>query len=142
MIFSLEQTVVTLNNFTVTGWSDDSDALSLPQDVEIAQTKFGADGLMTGAGTGTKGGAVIFKLLANSPTTKILTNLATAFQNGARLEFNGTIEDAANGISILLERGVLTKFPLGPSMGKGEVSNAEFEISFERIMPDYSAAKF
>lgn len=142
MLFSLEQTTVTLNGEIVTGWSDDTDALSLPQDLEIAVTKFGADGMMTGAGTGIKGGEVTFKLLPNSPTTKSLMNIATTLQNGGRVEFDATVEDENLGYKINMERGVLNKFPAGPSLGKGEVSNAEFVFSFERIMPDYSAANF
>ena len=121
MIFNLEQTVVEINGHNVTGWSDDTDALSMPT-IDIAAVKRGADGLMVASSTGDKGGPVILKLLANSPSTKFFMNLVSTIQNGGRVEFNGTVNDQANGYAIRLERGILMNTPLGQSLGKGESS--------------------
>ena len=67
MTFSLEQTTVTLNGHTVTGWSDDTDALSLPS-IDLSNVKRGASGEMVATTTGEKGGPVTIKLLPNSPS--------------------------------------------------------------------------
>jgi hypothetical protein len=139
--FSIENTTVNLNGHTVTGWSDDADCLSMPS-VDIAAVKRGADGKQVAASTGEKGGPVILKLLANSPSVKFLQNIMTGQLNGASVEFNGIVRDSLNGISVLLTGGVLTNGPMGPTLGKGEVANREYTIEFERIVADYSAANF
>ncbi len=141
MLFDLEQTKVQINGHNVTGFSDDGDALSLPT-IDIATVKRGADGIMTGASTGEKGGPVIFKLLPNSVSTKFFMNLVASIQGGGRVTFDGIVNDEANGIVVKLERGLLTSAPTGPTIGKGDVANMEFTIEFERITPDYSGANF
>ena len=139
--FSLEQTVVILNGHTVTGWSDDADALSLP-DIDISAVKKGADGKMVAASTGEKGGPVIIKLLPNSPSVKFFQNIATAQLAGAAVVWAGIIRDAINGINVALVNGILTHAPLGPTIGKGDVANREYTIEFESIIADYSGASF
>ena len=141
MSFSLEQTTVVVNGHTVTGWSDDTDALMLP-DIDLTTVKRGADGVMVAATTGEKGGPVTLKLLANSPSVKFFQNLVTTIQQGGRVEFNGSVVDNINGITVSLERGVLQHAPLGPTLGKGDVANREYMIEFERVVADYSAANF
>jgi len=139
--FSLEQTVVILNGHAVTGWSEDADALSLP-DIDISAVKRGADGKMVAASTGDKGGPVIVKLLANSPSVKFFQNIATSQLAGASVVWNGIIRDAINGINVALVNGILTHAPLGPTIGKGDVANREYTIEFESIIADYSGANF
>ena len=139
--FSLEQTTVILNGHTVTGWSDDADALSIP-DIDISAIKRGADGKMVAASTGEKGGPVIIKLLANSPSVKFFQNIATAQLGGAAVVWAGIVRDAISGINVALLNGVLTHAPLGPTMGKGDIANREYTIEFESIIADYSGANF
>ncbi len=141
MQFSLEQTTVEINGHTVTGWSDDGDALSLP-DIELTNVKRGADGIMTASTTGEKGGPVILKLLPNSPSTKFFSSLVTTILNGGRVQLDGTIFDPINNITVNLSRGVLMTAPLGQTQGKGETANREFTIEFERVIPNYDAANF
>lgn len=139
--FSLEQTTVILNGHTVTGWSDDADALSIP-DIDISAIKRGADGKMVAASTGDKGGPVIIKLLANSPSVKFFQNIATTQLAGVAIAWAGIVRDAINGINVALVNGVLTHAPLGPTMGKSDVANREYTIEFESILADYSGANF
>lgn len=136
MDFSLEQVSVNLNGHTVTGWSDDTDALSLPN-IDLANIVRGADGQMTSTSTGEKGGPVILKLLPNSPSTKFFMTAVAAQQNGAAVKWNGLIRDSINQINVALINGTLQNAPLGQTIGKGESANREFTIEFERIIPDY-----
>jgi len=139
MTFSLEQTSVQINGHTVTGWSDDTDALSLPN-IDLAVVKRGADGKMVAATTGEKGGPVVFKLLANSPSVKFFQNLVTTILDGGKVELSGIIVDQTNNISVSLERGVIVNSPLGQTLGKGEVGNREYTIEFERVVEDQSGS--
>ncbi len=136
MNFSIEQTTVILNGHTVTGWSDDADALGMPN-VDLANVVRGADGKMVASSTGEKGGPIVIKLLANSPSTKFLMNMVVAQQNGASVSWNGIIRDAINQINVILTNGTLSNAPLGQTIGKGEAANREFTFEFERILPVY-----
>ena len=139
--FSLEQCKLVLNGHEVTGWSDDTDAISFPN-IDIASVKRGADGKMASSSSGEKGGPVVMKLLANSPSAKFFQNAATAQLNGAAVSWNGIFRDPINGISVAMTQGTLTNVPLGPTMGKGDVANKEFTIEFETVVADYSGASF
>jgi len=140
-MFSLEQSTLNLNGHNVTGWSDDTDALSFPS-IDIATSKRGADGKKVSSSTGEKGGAVTIKLLANSKSTKFLMNAVTAQLNGSAVSWNGLFRDPVNGVSVAMTNGTLQNVPLGQTMGKGDVSNKEFVIDFELVIPDYSGANF
>lgn len=139
--FSIENVDVVINDHRVTGWSDDGDALAMP-DVELASVVRGADGQMTSSSTGEKGGPVTLKLLPNSNTTKFLNQIVTSILNGGSVEINGFVKDNLNGIYVELSRGVIMTAPLGQTMGKGETANREFIIEFEKVIPDYSGASF
>jgi len=140
-MFSLEQCTLNLNGVDITGWSDDTDALSFPN-VDIATSKRGADGKKVTSSTGEKGGPVVIKLLANGKSTKFLMNAVTAQLNGAAVSWNGLFRDPVNGVSVAMTNGTLQNVPLGQTMGKGDVANKEFTIDFELVVPDYSAANF
>lgn len=137
--FSLEQVSVVLNGHTVTGYSDDTDALSLPN-VDLANVVRGADGKMVSVSTGDKGGALIIKLLPNSPSVSFFMNAVVAQMNNASVKWNGIIRDSITQVNVVLYNGTLTNVPLGQTMGKGDAGNREFTIEFERITPDYLTA--
>lgn len=141
MDFSIENVSVVLNGHTVQGWSDDADALSLPN-IDLANVVRGADGGMVSTSTGEKGGPVIFKLRPNSPSTAFFMNALAAQQNGASVSWNGLIRDSQNQTNAILTNGVLMNGPLGQTMGKGSTANREFTFEFELVVPDYSAAAF
>jgi len=140
-MFSLEQCSLNLNGHEVTGWSDDTDALSFPS-IDIATSKRGADGSKVTSSTGEKGGPVVIKLLATGKSTKFFMNAVTAQLNNAAVTFNGLFRDPVNGVTVALTNGNLQNVPLGQTMGKGDVSNKEFTIDFELVIPDYSGANF
>lgn len=139
--FSLEGSSFILNGHTVVGWSDDADALSMPN-VDLANVTRGAGGTMVSTSTGEKGGPVIIKLLPNSPSAVFFMNALAAQQNGASVKWAGVYRDPLNGVVVAVAGGVLTNGPLGQTMGKGETANREFTFEFERITPDYLAANF
>ena len=140
-MFSLEQCTLNLNGVDITGWSDDTDALSFPN-VDIATSKRGADGKKVTSSTGEKGGPVVIKLLANGKSTKFLMNAVTAQLNGSAVSWNGFFRDPVNGVTVAMTNGTLQNVPLGQTMGKGDVANKEFTIDFELVVPDYSGANF
>lgn len=139
---ALENITVTLNETTITGFSDDTDALGLPATIDIATVKRGADGKMTGMSTGDKGGPVVFKLLPTSDSNKFFSLMAEQQKNGAAVVFNGRIENSLNGSSIDLVNGLLTSYTPLPSVGKGSVANPNYTIEFERLDGHMTSANF
>ena len=139
MDYSLEQVSLILNGHTVTGYSDDTDALSLPN-IDIANVVRGADGKMVAVSTGDKGGPLVIKLLPNSPSVSFFMNVAVAQMNGAAVKWYGIIRDSINQTNTVLFKGTLSNVPLGQTMGKGVAGTREFTIEFERITPDYLTA--
>ena len=140
-LFALENTIVVFNNHRIQGWSDDADAFSVP-DIDLAAIKRGADGKMIAVSTGEKGGPVVIKLLANSPSSKFFQNIVTAQLNGICVTWNGIARYPLAGINVVFANGVLVHAPLGLTLGKGDIKNNEFTIEFETIMADASGATF
>ena len=139
MDFSVEQTSVVINGHTFTGFSDDTDAISLPN-IDLANVVRGADGKMVAVSTGEKGGPLVLKLLPNSASVKFMMTAVAAQLNGASVKWNGIIRDAINQTNVPLVNGTLTNAPLGQTVGKGDAANREYTIEFERITPDYLTA--
>ncbi len=139
--FSLEQSVLNLNGHVVTGFSDDTDGLSLPN-MDIANVVRGASGKMVSVTTGDKGGPLTIKLLPNSPSVPFFMNLVTAQKNGASITYTGYYRDPINSVSVALIKGTMTNAPQGPTLGKGTAGNFEFTIEFEKTIADYLAVNF
>lgn len=138
---SIIGTTVIINGHTVSGWSSDSDALMMPSDVELAQVERGADGKMIASRTGNLGGTVQFKLLANSPSTQFFAQQASHIQRGGMVEFNGSVR-YSSGMVTRMERGVMTKAPLGQTLGSGPAPARVFEFEFEQVLSNYDGARF
>ena len=136
---SIETSTLTLNNTVITGFSDDTDALAIP-DVDIAVVKRGADGRMTATSTGNKGGPVTIKLLPTSKSVPFLSSLSEQQKNGSRVVISGSVVDHQNGSSVSLSNGsIATYTPFSPR-GKGEVGNMNYIIEFERVDGNYESA--
>jgi hypothetical protein len=129
---SLEASKVVLNGITFEGWSQDEDALTLPDAFERYAKQTGADGLKVYGTTGEKGGEVTIKLLANSPTVQILQGFVLAEKNGAFIEWNGIVKYNDNSIATLA-KGVMTKMPLGLTLGKGAPKTMTYVFEFQNI---------
>lgn len=139
--FSLEQSTLKLNGFTITGWSNDTDALTFPT-IDFAKAVFGADGKMVLTSTGQKGGPVTIKLLPNSPAVKFFQNLITLKQTtGVITPFAGTFLSNVGVLTTLIGGG-LTNGPLATSMGMGETKNHDYVITFEQVISEYVTATF
>ena len=136
---SILHTVVTLNGHIVSGWSDDADALMMPDSFNISTVRRGAAGDMAVFSTGDRGGPVEIKLLPNSPSMAYFMQQATLLLAHASIVWSGTIRNTQAQFGFSLERGAMTAFPLGQTMGKGEVANQSFVFEFETILPDYDA---
>ena len=139
--FAVEQTTVEINGHIFSGFSDDADAIMLPQEIEMAIAKYGADGRMVTVGTGQKGGPVTLKLQPNSVSVKFMMNSVASIQTGSVIEWSGSIR-YSNGTTVTLERGTLMSSDYGQTLGKGDVRNLPFTWNFERVTPDYSSANF
>ena len=151
MFLSLKDTTVILNGHTlveslpeqtVNGWSEDTDALTLPDAFEFASVRRGASGDMAAFSTGDRGGPVSLKLLPNSPSVPFLMQQVTAILNKAVVIWEGKVEHKLTGYSVTLTRGVLMSGPLGYTMGKGEVGNLTFTWEFEEITPTFEQVNF
>ena len=132
MLRALDLSSVILNGITFTGWSQDEDALTLPDAAELSVFQKGADGLMVAGRTGEKGGEVTFKLLANSPTVQPLQTFILAEKNGAFVEWNGIIKYSDNSI-VTLAKGIMKKVPLGYTLGKGTPKTMSYVFEFQNI---------
>ena len=142
MRLSLEHTTLTLNGHEVQGWSEDSDALTGPDALELATVRRGATGQMAAFPTGDKGGPITIKLLPDSPSTAFFMQQAEVLRRGGAVRWEGSIQNPALGISAALLNGVMTTAPLWPAMGKGSVANHTFVFEFEQIVVNYDAPNF
>ena len=149
MHFSLQDVTVTLNGHTVEGeqtirgWSEDTDALTLPDAFEFASVRRGATGDMAAFSTGDRGGPVTLKLLPNSPSVPFLMNQVTRILvERAEVIWDGSVKHSKTGASVTLKRGILVSGPLWYTMGKGEVSNLTFNWEFQEIIPDFAKVNF
>ncbi len=151
MQLALQDTTVILNGHTVQGsktntiqgWSEDTDALTLPDAFEFASVRRGATGDMAVFSTGDRGGPVSLKLLPNSPSVPFFMQQVTEIlTNKAVVVWDGSVHHLKTGARATLRRGVLMSGPLWYTMGKGEAANLTFTWEFEEIIPDFGAVNF
>ena len=149
MFFSLQDVTVILNGHTVggdhtiTGWSEDTDALTLPDAFEFASVRRGASGDMAAFSTGDRGGPVSLKLLPNSPSVPFLMNQVTRIlRDKAEVIWDGSVKHGRSGASVALKRGILISGPVWYTMGKGEASNLTFNWEFKDIIPNFTTVNF
>ncbi len=156
MFFSLQDVTVILNGHTVEGqqtivegehiikgWSEDSDALTLPDAFEFASVRRGATGDMAAFSTGDRGGPVTLKLMPNSPSVPFLMNQVTRIlKDKAEVIWGGSVKHGRSGASVTLNRGILVSGPVWYTMGKGEVGNLTFMWEFQEIIPNFTKVNF
>ena len=140
---NIQDNIVTLNGHQVEGWSQDEDALTMPDEVELATVTRGGDGQMFGASTAEIGGPITIKLLPTSPSTKFfLRQVERIRTNSAPNDWSGTVENVVLGYSVSLDGGILVRAPYGHTVGKGAAATRMFTIEFETVSPNYDAALF
>ena len=149
MFFSLQDVTVILNGHTVEGeqiirgWSEDTDALTLPDAFEFASVRRGATGDMAAFSTGDRGGPVTLKLMPNSPSVPFfMTQVTRILVERAVVIWDGSVKHSRTGASVTLKRGILVSGPLWYTMGKGEAGNLTFTWEFQEIIPDFTKVNF
>ena len=149
MLFSLQDVTVILNGHTVEGeqiikgWSEDTDALTLPDAFEFASVRRGATGVMAAFSTGDRGGPVSLKLMPNSPSVPFFMKQVTRILvDKAEVIWDGSVIHSRTKASVALSRGVLVSGPLWYTMGKGEAGNLTFMWEFEQIIPNFTNVNF
>ncbi len=149
MFFSLQDVTVILNGHTVEGeqiikgWSEDTDALTLPDAFEFASVRRGATGVMAAFSTGDRGGPVSLKLMPNSPSVPFFMKQVTRILvDKAEVIWDGSVIHSRTKASVALSRGVLVSGPLWYTMGKGEAGNLTFMWEFEQIIPNFTNVNF
>ena len=155
MFFSLQDVTVELNGHVVEGeqtmegghiikgWSEDTDALTLPDAFEFASVRRGATGDMAAFSTGDRGGPVTLKLMPNSPSVPFLMKQVTRIlSDKAEVIWGGSVKHKRTDASVTLKRGVLVSGPLWYTMGKGEAGNLTFMWEFQEIIPDFTKVNF
>ena len=145
----MQDVTVTLNGHTVEGeqnirgWSEDTDALTLPDAFEFASVRRGATGDMAAFSTGDRGGPVSLKLLPNSPSVPFLMNQVTRILvERTEVIWDGSVKHIKTGASVTLKRGILISGPVWYTMGKGEAGNFTFNWEFEEIIPNFAKVNF
>ena len=131
---SLRHVEVDLGGHIITGWSDDSDALTLPGDSPDSNYRVGADGDITyfDAADG-RGGEVTFKLLPDSSSVPYLQQQSQVQREGTRVSYPLTITNSVNGNVVTGQRGKMMSSPKGWTMGKDNVNNMEYAFMFEDL---------
>ena len=155
MFFSLQDVTVELNGHVVEGeqtmegghiikgWSEDTDALTLPDAFEFASVRRGATGFMAAFSTGDRGGPVSLKLMPNSPSVPFFMKQVTRILvDKAEVIWDGSVIHSRTKASVALSRGVLVSGPLWYTMGKGEAGNLTFMWEFEQIIPNFTNVNF
>ena len=149
MFFSLQDVTFILNGHnvegeqTIRGWSEDTDALTLPDAFEFASVRRGATGKMAAFSTGDRGGPVTLKLMPNSPSVPFFMKQVTRILGDkAEVIWDGSVKHSKSGASVALIRGVLVSGPLWYTMGKGEAGNLTFTWEFEQIIPNFTNVNF
>ena len=154
MFFSLQDVTVLLNGHavegetpedeqTISGWSEDTDALTLPDAFEFASVRRGATGKMAAFSTGDRGGPVTLKLMPNSPSVPFFMNQVTRILvDKAEVIWDGSVIHGRSGASVTLNRGILVSGPLWYTIGKGEAGNLTFNWEFEQIIPNFTKVNF
>ncbi len=155
MFFSLQDVTFLLNGHavegehtveaeqTISGWSEDTDALTLPDAFEFASVRRGATGKMAAFSTGDRGGPVTLKLMPNSPSVPFfMIQVTRILVDKAEVIWDGSVKHKRTDASVTLSRGVLVSGPLWYTMGKGEAGNLTFTWEFEQIIPDFTKVNF
>ena len=143
MFFSLQDVTFILNGHTVEGWSEDTDALTLPDAFEFASVRRGATGDMAAFSTGDRGGPVTLKLMPNSPSVPFFMNQVTRILvERAEVIWDGSVKHKRTGASVTLKRGILVSGPLWYTLGKAEAGNPTFTWEFQEIIPDFAKVNF
>ena len=145
----MQDVTVILNGHTVEGeqiikgWSEDTDALTLPDAFEFASVRRGATGVMAAFSTGDRGGPVSLKLMPNSPSVPFFMKQVTRILvDKAEVIWDGSVIHSRTKASVALSRGVLVSGPLWYTMGKGEAGNLTFMWEFEQIIPKFTNVNF
>ena len=143
-IVGIDQFVVEIGGHMVGGWSEDSDALMMPEAFELITTRRGADGQLIGSFTNDLGGPITFKLLPNSSSTGFFMQAGASMLENRRsvICWSGVGRNISQSYDFYLEKGVMTHMPLGQNTGKSSAANQMFTFDFEKIIPDYSRATF
>lgn len=139
--YSLLDTIMILNGHRVEGWSEDEDALMMPE-ITVAATIRGGDGLMMSQSTGDLGGEVTIKLLATSKSTQFFMQQHEIIRRGARVIWNGSIDYGAMGNRNVLRIGAMLTGPSGQTLGKGRAATRQFVFDFQEISNNADAGKF
>lgn len=129
-----------LNGVEITGLADDSSAVSFPE-IEKYQSKQGADGTRVIGSTGKKGGDVVFKLMASSPSIKFFNGLYNLTDLGGMVTLEGVI-NYTNNTSVLLEGGWIMKGSSGVNSGNSTAENVSYTINFNRIFHNTATGKY
>jgi hypothetical protein len=138
-LVGLDVTSLVINDVLITGFSEDSDAITIPK-IERAVVKYGGDGRMVAMTTGKRGGVVTIKLLASSPSVPFMNDLSLTAQAGAGISVYGLLRSNTQLSSCAFQRGYFTSDTPYASMGASSVSSYEYEIGFEVIAADFSSA--
>ena len=132
-IYSIEHTIVTLNGHTIEGWGDEAAAIEFPE-MEVTDWVYSPDGKMMGTRSGQKGGAMTFRIQANSISSAWFARKFQKYlhNDGAPERFDGTYENTNMGISATLTNGYFTSGPGGQNIGT-EAAVQEYVLNFEQI---------
>ena len=140
LYYSIHDVSVILNDNQLEGFSDDTDAISLPQ-LTLGEGVFGLDGTLLAVSSGEYGGEVTFKFLASSATIPLMMSYVLEAQRGAYTVFNGKIWNARERVGTDLIRGFLRMGEIGQTIGKASVPPREYTFMFERLVPTYEGSR-
>ena len=139
---SLTNSTAIFDGQTITGWSKATDALTIPA-IQVLETTYGADGIMTVTNTGTKGGDMTFKFSPNSQGAQFFSSLVELEKiSGISGEYLFTLTNHTTGATLTATKCVIKSHIPFPTLGKGEIGELEYIIGAETIIGELATANF
>ena len=140
VMIDFDQFEVTIGGHKVSGWSQEYDALMVPNALELTTgMKVATDSFSSS--TYDYGPTVSIRLLINSPSTAFFMQAAASMldkraedKHTEVIYWNGTVENKSQNYKLILNRGVMIKIsPLMPTTD----TSIKFDFVFQEIIPDY-----
>lgn len=131
--YAMRNCRVVLGGIPIEGFSEDSDAFMPPAELEAYTVKVGADGRKLWVENAERGGELVIKLMHDSPSAPKLMRKIGQQRAFNLVSWDGHYENLTNGARIDFRTGLCTKYPLGETIGAGDIGSLSFTIDYQDI---------
>lgn len=125
---------VEIGGIRVEGFTNDSDAFMPPQEIEGVTVVTGADGTHERFDTGERGGEVVVKLQASSPTVPKFLRQVERQKQGDNVNWDMHARNLSSNFRTEGRDGVCTKWPGGEQVGGSAIGAMQFTFDYQEII--------